>query len=226
VAVLAVAATPALASQLDQSSTATYIGDATTLLHQVIGSEAAIRGAGRRFLAKVHATCPNALPLTRPSSTATVLAFEAGFELALTEIAPIERREVAFNTEVSRLQWNDGRIRSAVTEEAKAVNGLSSLGRLPDLCSEIKAAAAGGFAHIPSRTRRFVSRIERLSDSVHGERTDAQFLSLLKPYLTRSDAAAFGTLSRLSQTEERDLDRIEQGQAKQLNTVLGAAPYP
>jgi hypothetical protein len=199
---LALVATPALASPMDQPSVQALIRDAGRYVKLSITKEAAETKAGNKFIAAVKASCSKSLPNSLASGSESQLRSfaelveEAGVEFALAEISPADGAASALARELDGLRWSDAKIARTIAASGRYTRAVFAL-KPPSLCTDIKTSARTNFAVTPRESTKFVRQAMRaLEPGGNDPPTLLTILSLLKPDLTRNEPAAIRAIRK------------------------------
>jgi hypothetical protein len=110
----------------------------------------------------------------------------AGYSTAAGPIA-------TFDHAVRGLRWSDARLTRTVRTFAAKLQQLSTLA-LPNVCGDVQAWAAGGFATVPASTTQFVPHY--LAVTPEAEEVPLM-IHLLMPYARPGDFAILRRVERL-----------------------------
>jgi hypothetical protein len=168
-----------------------------TALHR----EHAMTAAARAWVAQVKAGCAGTIPSTIANGTKTQqavyfdLVVEEALDLTLRALHPVDHAALVFTKGLDHVHFSRRAFTRAIHDTAAAQRVLLAL-KPSDLCTDVKAAAAGGFAADAPGTTAFLKGIDRLNPgptvSVSG------VIKTTKPdLLTKSDQAAVKRLRKV-----------------------------
>jgi hypothetical protein len=214
VAAVLVLAAPASAASVDQRSTHRFVAASVTALSGAIAAHGRIAPAVDVVIARVVSGCPGALaatgePTAAQDRTRDALFNEAYDAVSLAFLAPVRSEFPTFARGVGRLHWTLHSLDRAVATSVRGGLGLLALVP-PDVCADIAAAAASGFAAIPAGTTAFDDAVASL---LRPGPTPVDLAGRMRRYVGPRDRAAIRHLDRLS----RRLDVLVSRQ--------GSAPF-
>jgi hypothetical protein len=187
----------------------------------VAADEGASQAAVDAFVGHIAATCPSTLAsdpngTTAQQDVANAFLIEAGLELGLTELRARQTAALAYAGRLDALHWKDKLVNRAVASTVR--QGRRSLALSPpDMCVEVAAAAAGGFATVPPATAAFLGAAE---STLTGSHSVSGLLLLMKPYITPGEAPTVSRLRRLESHIRRLEATFGQGAANRMVTAL------
>lgn len=202
--VAGVTAAPAAAASLDVRTTGRYLADTNKLLTAAVEKSGREEGAANAVIAQVASSCPGALPADLQNGTAaqrrtlTSLISEADFELVLAELAPLRAISVTWVRALRRLHWSEAAInRSMATAVRKDKDALAL--EPPDLCTDAKASAVGGFTTLPRDAARFL----KLAAIANDPPSVTDLAEMMKPFVSGDETRAFKKLRSLDARFDR-----------------------
>jgi hypothetical protein len=180
-AVLVVGLVPASATAAprDVSSTHAYLVAAYAALHATVTQWGSVESNIRKLNQRFHAECPEVGIGSPQSKEEQKLSAEAAGALWATGYHTDAKIVQAFVRAVKPLRWSN----PATTRAArKFTSGLTEMTRLkvPDLCGDVRAWAAGGFKAVPASTVQYVQHAEAIEVKEIPRR-------LLAPYVQPAD---------------------------------------
>jgi hypothetical protein len=213
---------PAAAASLDARSSGRFLAATNKLLTAAIGKSRSEAGAVNALIAHVASSCPGALPADLQNGTAaqrrtlTSLISEADFELVLAEVAPLRAMSVTWVRALGRLHWSEPAInRSMATEVRKDKVALTL--RHPDLCTDAKASAVGGFTTLPPDAARFL----KLAALANDPPAVIDLAEMVKPFITGDETRAFKQLRSLDARFNRLSPRFGVATARMMRALSG-----
>lgn len=196
---LAVAASPAVAAvrRADHLATSRFLPAATAYVKAEVAGAAQYAAALDTVTAHVNSTCPRTLAANPASTTAQqdveyAFALAAGLETGLAALQTLAAPSTAYVHRLAGLRWSSPALNRAAAYFVRSREGALAL-TSPDLCAEVAAAAATGFATVPARTAAFIAAAQRLA----GPPSVGNLLTLMKPYLTPAEKTKATRLRRL-----------------------------
>jgi hypothetical protein len=189
---------PGPAQASDASATAAYLQANYALVsagHAHLGTSIA---AYRSVLTKVRRECPRAAAGSPQNPESTKLSNEIIGEMVLSAGKPDRPAIQAYLRAVKGLRWSSGSVTRAVRSYATSLSKLYALS-VPDICTDMRAWAAGGFKALPSRTVSFVEVFY----------PNWVALGLLPPGLSRFESSQGRTLAHGAGRFEYELTNAE-----------------
>jgi hypothetical protein len=227
----AVAATaPKAPKPRDVAAARVVIGAITRFDRTALGHEAAMTAAAKALVTQVQAGCAGSLPASVINGTAKQqavafdLVVEGAFDLSLDVVHPLDHAGLTLAKGLDRAHFSKRAFARGIHATAKIQRVLLAL-KPSDLCGDIKAAAAGGFAADPPGTTAFLKVFERL-DSSSGE-SIPEILKKVNPYLlTTRDRAALKRLKTVDARYQKFSTKLGVKWGAKLGSVLTSAPPP
>ena len=151
-------------------------------------------------IALLKGLCPNVIPAEavdasrRHQKVARRVFFEVNANLELAESAPLVPAGLHEAATLDRLRFRSARATRDARELARSRRLIAAV-RPSDVCSDLRAAAADHYNHVPSGTRRFLSRFVAALSS-----PTPLFAELEKDLqlVSRRDRAAFARMRSLN----------------------------
>jgi hypothetical protein len=144
----------ALAGSQNLTATQAYIRANYALVsagrREVGSSEAAVKG----LLHSVSAECPGAAAGSLQGESSDRLGDELQGAMTIAALRPVARAVGAFVHAVADLRWSSSTLTHRVTAYAGKLRTLSSLSA-PQVCADVRAWTATGFATLPASTTGF-----------------------------------------------------------------------
>jgi hypothetical protein len=220
-ALVALLPASALARPNDRLATKRFLAATTVWLRAVDANETASEAAVNAFIGHLGATCPSTLAsdpngTTAQQNVSDTFLVEAGLELGLTQLHARQTPALAFAGRLDALRWNDKRVGRAVASTVRQ-GRLSLALSPPDLCSEVAAAAAGGFAKVPPATAAFLAAARSALTSSYSV---SDLLARMRPYITPAEKGTVSRLRRLEAHLNRVGQKFGQGAADRMVTAL------
>ena len=218
---LTIAASPALAARHDDHrATSRFLAAAATYLTAAVAAEVQTNAALDTLTAHVNSACPRTLA-SNPAQTPTqqdvenTFALAAGAEAGLAAVRAAATPLTAYVHRLARLRWNDpvlNRLAATAVRSRERALALSP----PDLCAEVAAAAANGFAAVPPRIAAFVTALAAIGSPPNVR----HLLARMKPYLTAGEKPKAARLRRLEAGLDAALKRAIPAASQRLQTAL------
>jgi hypothetical protein len=201
-AVLALGAVPAGARATpreDISSTHTALVAAYTAMHGVVSTWPAMEAKLNQLNRKFAAECPHVGAGSPQNESGQRLSYEVAGALWATAYHADAKFAYAFINAVSPLRWSNHAI---VRRGLKFIIGLHEMIalRVPDLCGDVRAWAAGGYKTVPANTEQFDLHVEAIEVEIPSPQ-------ILAPYVQPSDRGLFARLKHLV-TKFEELETI------------------
>ena len=158
-AVLALAAAPpaALASSGNAAATRAYIQANYALVRAGRANLATGNAALKSLAQQIAGECPLAAAESPENHDSEQLSNEVAGALTLVAYHPDVAAMGSFARAVRGLHWSNRVLTREVRTYATQLQGLATLAP-PDVCSDVKAWAAGGFQALPTSTVQFDTR--------------------------------------------------------------------
>lgn len=208
---LAMGSTPALASSGNAAATQAYV-QANYALVRVARSHLATSEAGPlHVLAHVEGECPRAGAQSPQNSESTRMSNEVIGAIVLSAAQPDLQAIRTFVRAVSGLSWSNHGLTSAIRTYVGDLKTILSL-PAPNLCSDVKAWAAGGFHALPASTVTFAAKFMPAWVA----------LGLLPAQLGRYESSAAKALARRSNPLEEQLTEAETRAVAHYNEIMNA----
>ncbi len=155
-AVLALAAAPstALASSGNAAATRAYIQANYALVRAGRANLATGNASLKSLVRQITGECPLAAAESPENHDSEQLSNEVAGALTIVAYHPDAAAMGAFARAVGGLHWSNRVLTRAVRTYATQIRGLAALAP-PDVCSDVRAWAAGGFQALPASTVQF-----------------------------------------------------------------------
>lgn len=195
----ALSSAPASASSLDVASTHAYLVAGYSALHATVTKWSAVEASIHRLDRTFAARCPHVGEGSPQNEPAQKLSYEVAGALWAVGYHVDAKIVARFSRAVSRLRWSDPRITRSLHRYVKGLKEMVAL-HVPDLCGDVSAWKATGFATIPQSTLSYDRHVEaiQVKEIPH---------QLLRPYLTSADRALASSDERLS-TRFQNLETV------------------
>jgi hypothetical protein len=210
-------------SARDLTSTNRFVTAVTRYYRSALAHRPAETAAVKAMVAGVTTGCPGSLPKSLAKGTAgqqkvyLQLALEAGLDLGIADVAPLRGALSAQARALGRLRWASAKLDREIRAEMELQRATVKL--VPSqLCADIKTAAAGGYATLPSATTRFLTATVRAESQ--RVPTLSAALTLMKPDITPAEAPAVKRLRALAATFRRFTGTLLTGAGKNLEAAL------
>ncbi len=145
---------PALAAGGDAGATAAYVRANYALVANAHAKQGAAEAALQSLLARVRRECPNVVAGSPQNEASEKLTFELVGAMRLSALKPISGAIAAYARAVSGLRWSDAALTREVHAYARELLTQSRI-PVPDLCAELRAWKATGYASLPPGTLPF-----------------------------------------------------------------------
>jgi hypothetical protein len=225
----AMAATPANAPKLRDVTAARAVIHAIghfdqTALHR----QAAMTAAAKALVAQVQAGCAGAIPATIANGTHQQqgvfldLVFESAFDLTVRAIHPLDHAATALTKGLDRVHFSKRTFTRRIHDTAKAQQLLLAV-KPSDLCADVEAAAAGGFAADAPGTTAFLNGIDSLNPGPT-ESVPKILKTIGADLVTQSDRAALKRLQKVDARYQKFSLNLGVRWGARLGKVLTSAP--
>ena len=151
----------ALATSPDISSTSEFVAASSRVERVTLASLSQEQAAVNALISHVKSTCPGAVPARLKTGTAAqqrawdALSGEALAELTLALIDPVRPAEERAIAAVAPLRWTGSTLNRQIAAFVQGGRAALAL-HPPDVCAQVRAAAASGFAVVPPATTTFL----------------------------------------------------------------------
>jgi hypothetical protein len=175
---------------------------------------------------EIGSECPAALTYA-PRDTAFE---EVGEELYTTVFFAATARErpmlLRLAHTIEHLSWSNRRLTGLVRAEAAEERAIATLA-LPDVCADIAAWKASGYAALPQSATKFLARVQAIESlAVTGpseESRETAIMRLLRPYETPAQRRIARHIERLEAQVNRRLNPARITAEKKLAAAFGVA---
>jgi hypothetical protein len=222
----AMAATPPEAR--DVAAARTVIRAITRFDQTALRHEGAMTAAAKALVAQVHAGCAGGLPPSVINGTAQQqavafdLVFESAFDLSLDVVHPLGHAALTMAKSLDRVHFSKRAFTRGIHATAKIQRVLLAI-RPSDLCGDVKAAAAGGFAADAPGTTAFLKSFESLISG--SAQSIPNTLKKIRAYLvTTGDRAALTRLQTVDSRYQKFSTKLVTKWGAKLGSVLTGAP--
>lgn len=177
----ALSSAPASASSLDVASTHAYLVAGYRALHATVTQWPAVEASIHRLDRTFAARCPHVGEGSPQNEPAQKLSYEVAGALWAAGYHADRKIVSKFVRAVGRLRWSDPRITRSLHAYVKGLREMVAL-RVPDLCGDVSAWKASGFATVPQSTLNYDRHVE----AIQVKEIPQQWL---RPYVTPVDKA-------------------------------------
>jgi hypothetical protein len=187
---LGVAPAGALAApQEDVSSTHSVLVAADGALSRVVDTWPTVEASLNRLDARFASECPDVGAGSPQNESDQRLSYEVTGALWATGYHTDAKIVQSFTNAVSLLRWTNPAI---VHRGLTFIIGLHEMVALqvPDLCGDVRAWAASGYATVPADTQQFDQHVEAIEVEIPS-------LQMFAPYVQSSDRALFERVKQL-----------------------------
>jgi hypothetical protein len=225
----AMAAAPAKAPKpQDVKAARAVVRDFTDFDQTAIRREGAMTAAAQALVAQVKAGCAGAIPASIQNGTKKQqgvyvdVVLEAAFDLSLRTIHPVRHAALTLSNRIDRIHFSARRFTRGLHGTANAQKAL--VGITPsDLCTDVKAAAAGGFDADAPGTTAFLKVLNGVGSGPGVSLAD--IVKRVRPLLlTKPDRAALARLKKVDAQYSNFSLTLGLKWGAKLATVLVAAP--
>jgi hypothetical protein len=191
-AVLAIGLTPAgaAAAPRDVAATHSYLVAAYTALHTTVTKWSSVEAAIHKLDQRFRAECPNVGAGSPQNEEEQKLSYEVAGALWATGYRSQAKAVQAYVKTVGALKWSNPTLTRDAHRFTTELHEMATL-KVPDLCGDVRAWAAGGFGAVPADTVRFVRHVEALELKEVPRK-------LLAPYVAPSDRGLMARDERLA----------------------------
>ncbi len=195
----------------DVQATRTYLHAYETYVPEAeLGVGAQVAAIDMRE-SEVAARCPSALTYAPRDAAFEELSEELATAQWYAGVAPIRSIMLRLAGVIADLSWSDDELTRLVHAEAREELADVAL-VLPDVCAEIEAWKASGYASLPSGVSEFLAHVEAIEAEPTPRRSEESREKLIMRLLRRYETPAERRLVRgLERREERSLKRRETG---------------
>jgi hypothetical protein len=218
-AALACAALPsqASASQSDVAATHAVIEAGYVVAKAGVASIPAVQAKIEALNTSLAQRCPRAGAGSGEDEATQPMAHEITSDLWAIAYGYNARPIATFVAKVKHLRWSNPRITRAVRHEAQSLHEMATL-RQPNLCADVRAWAASGFAVIPPG----VVTLDEHAEGIQFE--ELPLRGLLAPYERGSDKRLVARIEAfLTKIEEEEFS-LGQADWYQILGTLGMNP--
>ena len=159
VLVLVTAQAPAFGSQADVAATRSYVQANYALVRSAGAGLGPARAAYRDVLRRARAQCPGAAANSPQNPESTQLSYEIIGAMVSAAVRTNVPAATSFARTAERLHWSNRALTRTVHTYAANVKTMATIAP-PDLCGDIKAWVASGYATLSPHTVTFDQRFE------------------------------------------------------------------
>jgi hypothetical protein len=155
---LTLAASPAVAlgASADVTATEAYVRANYALVKAGRAKLASFEDALQGLLAQVRRECPRLLAGSPQDEASEKLTWELAATMRVVAFQRVTGPIAKFARTVRGLRWSNARLTGSVRDYARRLNAEATA-RAPDLCADLRAWKASGYATLPSGTLPFVN---------------------------------------------------------------------
>jgi hypothetical protein len=221
-AALPTSASAAGAHALDVQATRAYLHAYETYVPEAeLGVGAQLEAIEMRE-SEVAGRCPSALTYAPRDAAFEELSEELATAQWYAGVAPIRSIMLRLAGVIAHLSWSDHRLTRLVHAEAREELADVAL-MLPDVCAEIEAWKASGYASLPSGVSEFLTHVEAIEAESTADRSEESREKLIMRLLRGYETPAERRLVRgLERREERSFKRREAGAVAARNKLVAA----
>jgi hypothetical protein len=187
---LGLAPARALAAPVDVASTHAYLVAGYAALHATVTTWSAIQTSIHKLNRRFAAECPNVGAGSPQNEESQKMSNEVAGALWATGYHTDAKIARTFVRAVQPLRWSNPAITRIARKFTKGLLEMVAL-QVPDLCGDVRAWSATGFATIPARTLAYDRHVEAIEVKEIPPR-------LLRPYVQPADKALAARDERLN----------------------------
>jgi len=184
----------------DAAATRAYLSAAGAFERSAYAEVGVNAAAIEAHASEIGGECPSALTYAPRDTAFAELGEEAYTTAFFAGTTPARPMLLRLSQTIERLRWSDRRLTRLVRAEAAEERSIAALA-LPDVCADIAAWKASGYAALPQSAASFLARVRGIeSSSFVGpseERREAVILRLLRPYETPAQRRTARSIERL-----------------------------
>jgi hypothetical protein len=170
--------------------------------------------------------CPSVLTYAPRDEAFEELGEEASISLWSEAMTAVRSPALRFVGSIERLAWSNRRLTRLVHGEVVEERATVEL-RPPDLCIQIQAWKAGGYASLPPESSDFLRHTEAISSGstigLSEESRGAVIMRLLKPYEGSAERSLFKRIERLQTRIEKSVTAAVNVARMKLAATLGVS---
>ncbi len=209
-------ATRAHGGSPNSAATRAYVKANYTLVSIARANLPAAQTAIKNLGATVSGECPLAAVDSPQNHDAEQLNNEVVGALEVAAYQPDKESMVAFAHTIRGLRWSNRKLTRMVDTYAAKLEGFSALAA-PNICADVKAWAASGYATLPASTVAFDKGFY-----AYGIEAEEVSLRLLRPYESATEAS----LLRRTQRLEEPLGEFEAEAVYDYSEILDSLKLP
>jgi hypothetical protein len=210
----------------DAAATRAYLGAAVVYERgayaEVGASVAAIEGRA----SEIGGECPSVLTYAPRDAAFGELGGEAYTTAFYAATAPALPMMLRLAHTIGHLSWSDRRLTRLVRVKATEERAVAMLA-LPDVCADIAAWKASGYAALPQSAARFLARLEAVESLTivepSEESREAVIMRLLRRYETPAERLTARSIGRLEAQIGRRLAAAGANARKKLAAAFGVS---
>jgi hypothetical protein len=173
---------------------------------------------------EIGAECSSVLTYAPRDAAFEELGEEAEATAFFAGTAPVRPMLLRLADTIERLRWSDRKLTRLVRAEVAEERAIATLA-LPDVCADIAAWKANGYAALSQSAARFLARLQAL-ESLQGsgpseESREAAIMRLLRPYEGRAERRVARRIERLEGQVGRRLKAAGTIVEKKLAAAFG-----
>jgi hypothetical protein len=209
----------------DVTAARSVIGGIARFDQAALARRSAQTAAAQALIAQAQQGCAGAIPASAVHGTATQqtvvqdILTEGAFDVAAAVNHPIAGLARAQDAHLAAAHFSSRALTRALHNAGKAADRALHAMRPTDLCADVTAAAAGGFASDPPGTTEALSRIVSLEGLHALALTDVT--KKLRPYLTSThDRGAVARVTAQTARYEKFSESLQLARERKLVSVL------
>jgi hypothetical protein len=157
-----VPATAGAASRQNVASTHAYLADSYTVLHAAVSTWPSVEASIHTLDLRFHAECPNAGAGSPQNAEEQKLTYEVAGALWATGYHTDATVVHAYVKSLDRLTWSNPQITRDAHRLARGLREMTAL-QVPNICADIRAWHADGFAAMPSDVEAYDQHVEAIN---------------------------------------------------------------
>jgi hypothetical protein len=210
----------------DAAATHVYLGAADAYERSTYAELGVIVAAIEARASEIGGGCPSVLTYAPRDGAFGELGEEAATTAFFGGLAPERPMSLRLARAIEHLRWSDRRLTRLVRVEVAEERAGATLA-LPNVCADIAAWRASGYAALPQSAASFLARVHAIEFlSVAGqseELREAVIMRLLRPHETSADRRTASRIERLEAQIGRRLNAARTIAEKTLAAAFGVS---
>lgn len=208
----------------DAVATRAYLGATATYERGAYAEVGAGVAAIEARADAIGGECPAVLTYAPRDAAFGELGEEAETTAFLASVAPVRSMALRLAQTIVHLRWSNRRLTRLVRTEAVEERAFTTLA-LPDVCADIAAWKANGYAALPQSAASFAMRMQAIESLAERseEPREATIMHLLRPYETAAQSRIAKHIEHLEAQVDRRLGVVQVIVRKKLEAALGVS---